>query len=131
MSEVFICKTARTTGSGAITTHKDNLIKRPLDYYGWWACGFTTTDYEKALDHVEETDHWVESHRNGAEGNPVMREVHGSDVGGVYVQDYRARRWNRGERRRIFYFWRWLQRLRCHFNLMPCQHTDDPNDNHR
>jgi len=41
-----------------------------------------------------------------------------------------VKRWNRGERRRVLYVWRWPRRLRCHGpSLMPCQYTDDPNDN--
>ena len=37
---------------------------------------------------------------------------------------------NRGEIRRLFYFWRWPFRLACHTSIVPCQYIDNPNDNH-
>lgn len=41
------------------------------------------------------------------------------------------RNWNKGERKRVLYFWRWSRRIFCHMSIMPCQYVDDANDNNR
>lgn len=86
--EVFICKTGvyKLGGYPELTCHKKHAGTTLPDMR---PCGFTTETYEESLIHAEETGHWIESHEDGREGNPIMREMHSSDYGGVYVQDYR------------------------------------------
>lgn len=84
-SEVFVCTRAH---QGSSDCHVSMLGKSGFE--GYVRCGFETTDYEEALAHVDVDGRcWVESHAWGDLNRPVLREMHGSDYGGVYVQDYR------------------------------------------
>ena len=91
-TEVFICKVAY---KGLSLTCADFNAGLP-GYEDFVRCDFRTEDYEAALNHVDAAcggrlGCWVESHSYGNRNKPVMREMHGSDFGGVYVQDYRLR----------------------------------------
>jgi hypothetical protein len=78
--EVFVCK---TTVHPELTFLTGRLAENRLVPCGW------TGGYEGAVRHAEEEDHWIESHVDGDPNRPILREVHSSEGGGVYVQDYR------------------------------------------
>lgn len=49
------------------------------------ACGFATADYDAAIAHVAETDHRMGEYLHGNWQRRERRSMHGSDMGGVYV----------------------------------------------
>lgn len=89
MSEVFICKTAYSPLSLGVS-----CSAKYAKQHGFVPCGFATESYDDASAHVDankggNTGCWVESHADGDTNKPVLREMHGSDYGGVYVNDRR------------------------------------------
>lgn len=85
--EVFLCETY-------FTDKTRRLSASPKFHEGLIACGFRTEDYAEALAHVDLSAGgnllcWIESHEDGDLNKPVLREMHGSGMGGVYVNDYR------------------------------------------
>lgn len=90
-NEVFVCKTAYPPGT------KSKVIScsaKHAQAHGYVPCGFTTANYDEALAHVDANEGgslncWIESHEHGDLNRPVLRKLHGSDWGGVYVDDFR------------------------------------------
>lgn len=89
MAEVFVCKTWHYRPEKF-----DFTVAAPAGSAGSVACGFETEDFDLALAHVNADEGgrltcWVESYEDGDRDTPVLREMHGSAHGGVYVQDFR------------------------------------------
>jgi len=92
--EIFICKSAHK--DKIVSTADTNLWKPGFEDFV--ACGFTTEDFQAAKDHCDADAGgslacWIESHPGGDRNKPAIRTIHGSDWGGVYVDEGSPSAW--------------------------------------
>lgn len=95
MIEIFICKTAYRKGDTQRSISCGLNAKNNFQpwYENYEICGFQTEDFDVAKNHVDALEGgnlscWIESHEDGDFNKPILREIHGSDYGGIYVRDY-------------------------------------------